>query len=98
MARRSSEWNDGLAEDLKDFNFAREFLLAAIEEDISIQAALGKVIRAYGVKEFSKRVHIPSSNILRAINPKSNPTLETINKLLIPFKLRLSFRPIKKSA
>lgn len=97
MARRSIEWNDGLAENLKDAEFARAFLLEAIEEDISIQEALGKAIRAQGVKEFSKKVRLPSSNILRAINPKSNPTLETINKLLKPFKLQLSLRPIKKT-
>ena len=31
MARRSKDWNVGLAQDLRDANFAREFLLAAIE-------------------------------------------------------------------
>jgi len=30
MARRSCDWNKGLAEDLKDPAFARDFLLAAI--------------------------------------------------------------------
>ncbi len=68
MARRSVEWNDGLAEDLKDPEFAKEFLLAALDENIPIQVALGKAIRAYEVKEFSKKVRLLSSNILRAIN------------------------------
>ena len=36
MARRSKEWNIGLAQDLRDPKFAREFLLAAIEEGVSI--------------------------------------------------------------
>ena len=49
MARRSKDWNVGLAQDLRDANFAREFLLAAIEEGVSIQIALGKVIRAIGI-------------------------------------------------
>ena len=42
MARRSRDWNKGLAKDLRDPEFAREFLLAAIDEGISVQHALGK--------------------------------------------------------
>jgi len=60
MARRSKDWNVGLGQDLRDPNFAREFLLAAIEEGVSIQIALGRVIRAIGIKEFSARIKIAS--------------------------------------
>lgn len=42
MARRSKDRNVGLAQDLRDSDFAREFLVAAIEEGVSIQIALGK--------------------------------------------------------
>jgi hypothetical protein len=35
MARRSEDWSVGLAKDLRDPAFAREFLLAAID-DVSI--------------------------------------------------------------
>ena len=62
-----------LAQDLRDPNFSREIHLAAIEEGVSIQIALGKVIRAIGIKEFSARIKIASPNILRAINPRHNP-------------------------
>ena len=94
MARRSKDWNVGLAQDLRDPNFAREFLLAAIEEGVSIQVALAKVIRAIGIKEFSARIKIASPNILRAIHPRHNPTQETLNRLLKPFRLKLSLAPI----
>src|SRR5262245_57785929 len=96
MARRSRNWNVGLAQDLRDQDFAREFLLAAIEEDISIQHALGKVIRAMGVKEFAAKVGMASPNLLRAINPRHNPTQQTLNRLLKPFRLRLSLAVIEK--
>jgi len=46
MARRSRDWNEGLARDFRDQGFAREFLLAAMDEGVPIQVALGKVIRA----------------------------------------------------
>jgi DNA-binding phage protein len=94
VARRSKDWNVGLAQDLRDPEFAREFLLAAIEEGVSIQIALGKVIRAIGIKEFSARIKIASPNLVRAINPRHNPTQETLNRLLKPFRLKLSLTPI----
>lgn len=95
MARRSEDWNVGLAEDLHDPVFAREFLLAAIDEGVDIQVALGKVIRAMGVKEFAAEVRMASPNVLRAINPRHNPTQATLDRLLKPFGLRLSLAPIR---
>jgi DNA-binding phage protein len=98
MSRRTNDWSEGLAKDLKNISFAKEFILASLEEDISIQEVLGKVIRAYGIKEFSKKVKIPSSNIVRTINPKYNPTYETLNKLLKPFGLKVGISTISKKA
>ena len=98
MARRSVDWNEGLAKDLKNKKFAKEFILAAIEDGVGVQVALGKIIRAYGVKEFSAKVKLPASNILRSINPEHNPTQDTLNKLLKPFGLKLSVVEDSKAA
>lgn len=95
MSKRSKDWNEGLAEDLQDPEFAREFLTAAVEDGVPLKIALGKVIRARGVKEFSQTVGIPSPNVLRAIHPKHNPTQETLERLLKPFKLRIGLATIK---
>ena len=95
MARRSEDWNIGLAHDLQDPKFAREFLLGAVEEGVPVQVALGKVIRAMGVKEFAAKVRMASPNVLRAINPRHNPTQDTLNRLLRPFKLRLTLAPLE---
>jgi DNA-binding phage protein len=97
MARRSQDWDEGLAEDLRDPMFAREFLLAAIDEGVPVQVALGKVVRAIGVKEFAAKVKMASPNLLRAISPKHNATQATLNRLLKPFELRLSLAPIPKT-
>ena len=94
MARRSRDWNVGLAEDLKDRAFAREFLLASIDEGVPLQVALGKVVRAMGVKEFADKVGMASPNLLRTLNPRHNPTQDTLNRLLKPFRLKLSLAPI----
>ena len=96
MARRSKDWNDGLAEDLRDPEFARQFLTAAVEDGVPLQRALGKVIRATGVKEFARSVGMPSPNVLRAIHPKHNPTQETLERLLKPFGLRIGLAHIKR--
>ena len=90
------DWNAGLAEDLRDKTFARALLLAAADEGLSIQVALGKVIRAMGVKEFAASVDMAPPNVLRAINPRHNPTQETLNRLLRPFRLRVSLAPIER--
>ena len=94
MARRSEDWDVGLAKDLRDAAFAREFLLASIDEGVDLQLALGKVIRAMGVKEFAAKVRMAGPNVLRAINPRHNATQDTLNRLLKPFRLRLSLAPL----
>ena len=95
MARRSRDWNEGLSADLRDPKFAKEFLLASIDEGVPIQVALAKVVRAFGVKEFAATVHMAAPNVSRAINPRHNPTTDTLNRLLHPFGLKLGLTPIR---
>lgn len=97
MARRSENWDAGLAKDLRDPRFAREFLLAAIDEGVSIQVALGRVVRAMGVKEFAAKVGMAGPNLSRVISPRHNPTQDTLNRLLKPLRLRLSLAPLEPS-
>jgi len=95
MARRSSDWNEGLAEDLQDPEFVQRFLVAAVEDGVPLKMALAKVIRATGVKEFAERVGMASSNVLRTIHPKHNPTQETLERFLKPFGLRIGLALLK---
>jgi probable addiction module antidote protein len=96
VARRSKDWNEGLAEDLQDADFARQFLAAAVDDGIPLKLALAKVIRARGVKEFAEEVGMPSPNVLRAINAKHNPTQATLERLLKPFGLRIGLADLKQ--
>lgn len=96
MARRTRDWNEGLARDLRDPTFAREFLVRAVEEGVPLKEALGKVIRAIGVEEFSARAGMASPNVLRAIRAGHNPAQATLERLLAPFRLRLSLAPMRK--
>jgi DNA-binding phage protein len=96
VTRRSKDWNEGLAEDLQDADFARQFLTAAVDDGIPLKLALAKVIRARGVKEFAEEVGMPSPNVLRAINPNHNPTQEILERLLKPFGLRIGLADLKQ--
>jgi DNA-binding phage protein len=69
--------------------------MAAVEEENALQQALGKVVCAIGVREFAARIGMEAPNLLRAINPRHNPTQATINRILKPLGLTLSLTPIK---
>ncbi len=97
MARRSGDWNIDLAKRLRNPKFARTFLLAAIDEGLTIQEALGKAIRATGITEFASQIGMPRPNVQRAIRPHHNPTQETLNRVLAPFRLRLSLASLSIS-
>ena len=90
MARRSRNWTQGLARDLRDPEFARRFILAAVEEGIPLQQAIGKVIRVAGAKEFAAQVRMEYPQLLRAIHPRHSPSQDMINRLLRPFQLKLN--------
>lgn len=94
MTKRCRDWEEGLAKDLQDPAFVREFLMAAVDDGMSLQAALGEVVRAMGVKEFAAKVRMQSPNVLRAVHPRHNPTLATLHRLLRPFGLRPSLAPL----
>lgn len=64
-----------------------------IDEGFTLQAALAKVIRAYGVKEFAAKAGMPSPNVLRSIDAQHNPTQKTLEQLLRPLGLRLTVAP-----
>jgi DNA-binding phage protein len=93
MARRSRDWNEDLAKDLKDPVFAREFIRALLDEGFGLREALGRSIRAFGVKEFARKAGISSSNVLRAVDPEHNPTEKMLERILKPFGLRLTVAP-----
>ncbi len=98
MARRSKEYDEEKAADLEDPGFVRESLMTAVAGGSVLQEALGELIRTMGVKEFSEKVGMPSPNVLRAIDPKHNPTLQTLERLLRPFGLRIGLAELRKGS
>lgn len=93
MVNSSKDWNIGLAKELLDLDFSAQFIIAALDEGATLQDALAKVIRLYGINEFAKVAKMASPNIIRAINSRHNPTQKTLCHLLKPFGLTISVRP-----
>ena len=96
MAKGSRDWNHGLTHDLRNPEFARRFIVAAVEDGIPLQQAIGKVIRAAGVKEFAAKVRMDRLHLARTIHPRHTPNQEMVNRLLRPFRLKLSIVPLDK--
>ncbi len=97
MKTKTIDWNEGLVKDLRDPEFAREFIRAAFDEGASLQHILAKVVRAYGVNAFARKIGMAPPNLSRAISAKANPTQDTLAKILKPFGLQLSIAPIRAS-
>ncbi len=93
MPTRSSDWSESVSQDLKDPGYAQSFLLELLEQGDDLQTALGRLIRLYGVKEYSALVKMEEPAIQRAINPEHNPTKETLEKILAPLNLSLGVKP-----
>ncbi len=90
MPKKSVDWNEGLLEDLKDPEFAKGFVHACLEEGIPLKVAVGKVVKAQGYSAVARRIHMAVPNVIRAAQPKSNPTLETFEKLMAGVGLKFA--------
>ena len=97
MARRSEDWNVGLAKDLRDAAFAREFLLASIDEGVDLSACAREGDPRDGRQGVCGQGADGQPERAARDQPRHNPTQDTLNRLLKPFRLRLSLAPLKPS-
>ncbi len=86
------KWEDGLMEKLRDPEFAKGYVEACLEEGVPLEVALGDVVRAQGVSKVARRAHLDRPNVIRALRPKANPTVNTLRRLLGGVGLELSVR------
>lgn len=94
MPTRSKDWSEYVSKELQDLDYARLFLSALLDEGDDLQTALGRLIRLYGVKEYASLVKMDAPAVQRAIDPRHNPTKQTLEKLLAPLKLSLGVKPV----
>ena len=72
------------------------YLNAAFEDgDTSvIAAALGDVARAKGMTQLSKETGITRDGLYKALSPAGNPSLDTVQKVVRAFGLKLDVSPV----
>lgn len=84
--------DDWLLEQLKDAEFAAEYLNAANEDDDprSYLTALRKVVEARGgMAEIAERAQLSRETLYRTLSNRGNPTLKTLTAVLRATGLKL---------
>tara|TARA_R110000868_G_scaffold334233_2_gene594925 strand:+ start:4443 stop:4748 length:306 start_codon:yes stop_codon:yes gene_type:complete len=94
MARRSKDWEQGLAQDLfLDEEGRKQFFLSLIDEGYQWREALLKVIKVIGVNEYATLTDgMKASNLLNQLKPDANITLNTLAKLTAPLGIEVTFK------
>jgi probable addiction module antidote protein len=92
---------DYLKEQLKDDDYVKEYINAALElyfedhnKELFLVSLKGIIQAKGGVTEFSKHSHINRQHIYRMLSDKGNPSFENIGSLLIALGLKLQVNSI----
>ncbi|MFL5813958.1 MAG: DNA-binding protein [Bdellovibrionia bacterium] len=87
---RNNSYDEDLAKDLRDPEFAQGFLLDLIEgkDGLELDEALRLTIQKMGVVEFCSRAKMSKQNVNSFLKAKRNVKPETLDALLKPFGLR----------
>ena len=100
MATNNKNFEDSLLEDLKDSEFAAEFIREALEEPGEgndevgyLMRAIGQVAKAHGIETISEKAGVPKPTIYKMIGDDPNPTLKNVLKITRAIGLRLEFTP-----
>lgn len=97
MAAKGKEMNaiakhdDWLSEQLKDAEFAAEYLNAASEDDDpkTYLTALRKVVEARGgMASIAEKTHLSRETLYRTLSTRGNPTIKTLTAVLKATGLR----------
>lgn len=98
--RRHRTYDERLAEELRNPEFASTFFLTLMEgnDGFTLLEALQHTIYRMGVKEFAKKAKIHPKSVSRMLAGSSLPKLETLDAYLAPLGLKVRIVPEKKAA
>lgn len=96
-------FKDTLTEDLKNSDYARDYLSIALEEyekdkdSRAFLTALRDVAEARGgLGQLARKTNLNRENLYKVLSSKGNPRLDTIESLLHGLGYRLDIQPIEK--
>ena len=89
---RNNAYNELLAREFENIDFAREYILGLVhdeDEPMSVVDDLRFTIPRIGVREFCDLTGKSKSDINKFLNGERNPKTETLNDYLLPFGLKV---------
>lgn len=89
---RNNAYDEDLAKEMQDPEFAQQYLLNLIEDEeepMSIEDALRMTISRMGVAEFSRKIKKSKTDVDKFLRGERNLKPETLNEYLLPFNLRV---------
>lgn len=84
-----------------DPNFAAKYLDSVLEDgdQQELMLAMRRIADAFGgVAGLAETAHLNTTSLYRTLSPKGNPELRSMNALLKAMGMRLSIRPLAKTA
>jgi DNA-binding phage protein len=87
---RTQSWNKEVAYQLHtNKKYAKLLVQKLIRDGENPDDVIRHIVRAYGIKELSQKVHIRPQNIARVLRSPSNATDETLNRIVKPFGVKV---------
>ena len=88
---RHESYDQELAAELQDQEFAKDFILGLIEGDDGLAPleALRHTIRRIGVKEFAEAAEIPYESVCRMLESDNTPKIATLDRYFSFFGLKV---------
>ncbi|MBL6991858.1 MAG: hypothetical protein ISR65_18895 [Bacteriovoracaceae bacterium] len=89
---RSNSYDETLSQELKDPEFAQEYLLALTEDEdepMDIEDALRLAITKMGTTDFAQIISEDKANVDKFIKGKRNLKEDTLNRYLSHFELKI---------
>lgn len=95
MAKKTRDYEEDLVEQLKDTEFATEYLNASLEDsdegsDERFLIALRQVAKAHGMTAVSEKSGMARQAMYRALSESGNPELSSLRAVLDALGLRLA--------
>ena len=96
--KASVPYDDLVVRDLRQNPaLAAEYIKAAmenVEEPAALLIALRHIAEAYGIQTVAVNAGLNRESLYRALSPKGNPTLKTMNAVLKAVGVKLSVEPL----
>ena len=98
MSRRSESYDDAIAKEMQDPDFARGMVLHAIDAGDSVEDALRHGIQRMGLKEFSDQAGMQMQSVSAFVKGERTFGFKNLSKCLSVFGLRFVVAKDKKAA